>query len=169
MSDKNFQRKEVRNMPRGSLVPRSFFDFPSLRLPSIFDDMDDLLSLPDATTVGTQGGLTVSEDEKNVYVEAAIPGIDPNDVEVTMDRGMLWIRGEAQEEEKDKKKKFYRRAQQAFSYRVAVPGDVDPNAEPQAEYRNGMLMVTFPKSAAAQPKRITIKSGKNGVEGKKTK
>lgn len=159
MSVKNFKRKEVRyNMARG-LVPRSFFDFPSLRIPSIFDDMDDLLTLPETTLAGAQGGLTVSEDDKNVYVEAALPGIDPDDVEITMDRGVLWIRGQTREEEKDKKKKFYRRAQSSFSYRVAVPGDVDPDAEPEANFKNGMLVITFPKSPQAQPKRITIKSG----------
>jgi HSP20 family protein len=145
-------------MPQGSLVPRSFFDFPSLRIPSIFDDVDDLLSFPDVTTTGAQGGLTVSEDDKNVYVEASIPGINPADVEITMDRGVLWIRGEAQEEEKDKRKKFYRRAQRAFSYQVAVPGDVDPNKEPEASCANGLLTLIFPKSPQAQPKRIAIKS-----------
>lgn len=143
-------------MPRGNLVPRSFFDFPSLRAPSILDEVDDLLSFP---TTGAQGGLTVSEDDKNVYVEAAIPGINPDDVEVTMDRGVLWIRGETREEEKDKRKKFYRRAQRSFSYRVAVPGDVDSNKEPEASCANGLLTLTFPKSPQTQPKRIAIKSG----------
>jgi len=146
-------------MPRGSLVPRSFFDFPSLRVPSIFDDADDLLSFPDVGTVGAQGGLTVSEDDKNVYVEAAIPDIDPNDIEVTMDKGVLWVRGQAKEEEKNKRKKFYRQAQRAFSYRVAIPGDVDPNKEPEAVCENGILYLTFEKSESSQPKRISVKSG----------
>jgi HSP20 family protein len=149
-----------------SLIPRSFFDFPSLRMPTIADEVDDFLT--DVTTAaGIQGGLTVSEDDKNVYVEASIPGIDPADVEVTMDRGALWIRAEAKEEEKDKRKKFYRRAQRVFSYRVAVPGDVDPNAEPQAVSQNGLLMLTFPKSPQSQPKKIAIKV--NDGQGKQLK
>ncbi len=89
------------------LISRSFFDFPSFRIPSLWEEMEDFLTLPEATSQEASGGLTVSEDEKNVYVEAALPGIDPDKVEITMDRGMLWVRGEAAEEEKDKKRKFF--------------------------------------------------------------
>lgn len=154
-------------MQRGSLVPRSIFDFPSLRIPSFIDEIDDLLPVRQTETASA---LSVSEDDKNIYIEAAIPGIDPNDVEVTYERGMLWIRGEAQEEEKDKKKKYYRRAARSFSYRIAVPGDVDANAKPEAESKNGMIMITFPKAASATPKKITVKGGKtNGEARGKTK
>jgi HSP20 family protein len=103
-------------------------------------------------------GLSVSEDEKNVYVEAALPGIDPKDVEITLDKGILWIKGEAKEEEKQKK--FYRKSARSFSYRVAVPGDINTKVEPNAVSKNGVMKVTFAKSPAAEPKKIAVKEEK---------
>jgi HSP20 family protein len=153
-------------MPRDSIVPRSFFDFPSLHIPSLLEDMDGFLT---ASSAAAQGGLSVSEDDKKIYVEAAIPGVNPNDVEVTLDRGILWIRGESRKEERDKNKKFYRQAQRAFSYRVAVPGDADPNVEPEAMCRDGIIRLTFVKSPQAQPKRIAIKGSQENGDQKQLK
>src|SRR5258706_8328701 len=98
------------------LVPRDFFRISPFRLPSLvdFDDVDDLLS----TSQLRQTGLSISEDDKNIYVEAAVPGLDPKDIEVTYDRGVLWIKGEVKEEEK-KGRKIYRQAETMVSYRVA--------------------------------------------------
>lgn len=137
------------------LVPRNLFSFPTL--PSIWDE-DDFLSMPSTQNTG----LTVSEDEQNIYVEAAVPGIDPNNINITYQDGYVWIQGETKEEEKDKKKKFYRRASQSFSYRVAVPGDVDPNAEPEATYEHGMIKLAFKKSPQAQPRKIALKVNSGG-------
>lgn len=134
------------------LIPSRFLSFPSFTLPSIWDD-EELLNAP---TSGS--GLSVSEDEKNVYVEAAVPGIDPKNVEITYHDGYLWIKGEQKDEEKDKKKKYYRQASSSFSYRVAVPGEVDSNVEPEATYKHGIMSVKFNKSPKAQPKKIQVKS-----------
>lgn len=147
-----------------NLARRDFWSFPLVRIPSIIDDIEDELMPMGQAPTG--GDLSVSEDEKNVYIEAAIPGIDPEDVEVTYDRGMVWIRGEAREEEEDKKRKFYRRADTSFSYRIAVPGEIDQNAEPKAEYNNGMIMITFQKAASSMPKKITVKKGIGTGEAK---
>lgn len=133
------------------LVARNFWTFPNFRLPSIWDDEDDFLNFPQVPS-----GLSVSEDEKSVYVEAELPGLNPDEVEVTFDKGVLWVKGEAGEE--DKGKKYYRRSQRSFSYRVAVPGDIDLGKDPQAEYKNGVMTVTFAKSPVSQPKKIAVKS-----------
>ncbi len=148
-----------------NLIPRDLWAYPSMRIPSLIDEVDDLLPMGQMETTSA---LSVSEDDKHIHIEAAIPGIDPDDVEVTYDRGMLWIKGEAREEEDDKKRKFYRRAARAFSYRIAVPGDIDPNVKPEAECKNGMIMVTFPKARSTMPKKITVKRSKSNGE-KKTK
>ena len=133
------------------LVPRSFWTFPSLRFPSIWDDDEDFLNFPSVPS-----GLSVSEDANKVYVEAELPGLNASEVEVTFDKGILWIKGEANEE--DKSKKYYKRSQRSFSYRVAVPGDIDLEKEPEAEFKNGVMTVSFFKSPKSQPKKIQIKS-----------
>lgn len=136
-----------------NLVPRGFFDLP--RFPSLLGEDDDFLSSLPLSDTGT--GLSVSEDDKNIYIEAAVPGVDPDKIEVTFDRGALWVRGQQEQEEKDSKKKYYRRAATAFSYRLTVPGNVDEKAEPQVTSKNGMLRVTFAKKAEVQPKRLAVK------------
>lgn len=130
------------------LIPRSLFNFP--RLPSLWDEAEDFWSISSAPS-----GLTVSEDDKNVYVEAQVPGVDADKIEVTYDKGVLWIRGQQEQEEKGKK--FYKKAASSFSYRVAVPGDVDEKEEPQATYKNGIMTVTFKKRPEVQPKKIAVK------------
>ena len=139
-----------------NLIPRDVWGFPS-RMPSLLDDVDDFLSIV-PTDMGN--AISVSEDDKHIHVEAAIPGINPDDVEITYNRGMLWIHGVAREEQRNKKRKFYRRAAQEFSYRIGVPGDVDPNTTPEAECENGMIMVTLSKVASATPKKLRLRGVK---------
>jgi len=134
------------------LVPGSFWRFPAFRMPSVWDDDDDL------QIASTPSGLSISEDEKNVYIDASLPGVDPKDVEITFDKGMLWIKGETKEEEKGKK--YYRKATSSFSYRVAVPGEIDSKKEPEATCNNGVMTVAFAKSPVSQPKKIAVKTGK---------
>jgi HSP20 family protein len=132
------------------LIPRSFWNFPT-RINSMLEDDDWASFLPSS-------GLTISEDEKNVYVEAAVPGIDPKNVEVTFDKGILWIRGNEEQTEEDNKKKFYRKAASTFSYRIAVPGNIDESGEPDAVCKNGVMKITFPKQPEAQPKKLNIRT-----------
>jgi HSP20 family protein len=104
---------------------------------------------------GLSSGLSVSEDDKYVYVEAAVPGVDPEKIEVSYDKGVLWIRG--QQEEQDKKRKFYRKASTSFSYRLVVPGNIDESKDPEATYKNGIMKVTFNKVPEPQPKKIAVR------------
>lgn len=148
-------------MIMASLIPRNFWSVPSQNIPSIFDDVDEMLSF------GQASPISISEDEKNIYLETAMPGVDPDDVEVTYDRGILWVRGLARREEKDKVRKFYRRAASEFSYRIAVPGDVDLQAAPEASCENGIVTITFPKAPSTTPKKIAVKKGEQNGESTK--
>lgn len=131
------------------LIPRNFLE-------NIWDFDDDLLSLFDTrSTSGLSSGLSVSEDDKHVYVEASVPGVDPDKIEVSYDKGVLWVRG--QQEDKEKDRKYYRRASASFSYRMAIPGNVDENQDPEAIYKNGIMKVTFNKVPEPQPKKIAVK------------
>lgn len=134
------------------LIPRKLFSFANWpTLSSLWDD-EDWVGM-----TSTQSGLSIYEDDKNVYVEAAVPGVDPADIEATYQDGYVWIHAKAKEEEKDKNRKFYCQATRSYSYRVAVPGDVDPQIEPKASYKHGIMKVIFAKSEASKPKKITVK------------
>jgi HSP20 family protein len=135
-----------------SLIPRRLLSFPSLSLPDFWDEDEGWPISPSA-----QSGLSLYEDEGKVYVQAAVPGIDPKNVDVTFQDGYVWIRAEDKQEE-DKTKKYYRRATQSFSYRVAVPGDIDTGKEPEATYKHGVMTIAFTKAVKAQPKKIQVKT-----------
>lgn len=132
------------------LIPNRLFSFPSLQVPSLWDDSEWF------NTQGSTTGVSISEDAEKIYVETALPGIDPKDVEMTFHDGYLWIRGEAKEEEENKKRKYYRQASKSFSYRISVPGEVDNATDPKASYKHGVMTVTFMKSPEAQPKKIQV-------------
>ncbi len=133
------------------LIPSNWLRFS--RFPSLWDEEEDW-----GLSTNASSGVTISEDEKHVYVEAAVPGVDPKDIEVTFDKGALWIKGEGKEEEEDKKKKYYRKATSAFSYRIGVPGEINDKEEPEAHCKNGVMKVTFIKSPKSQPRKISVKS-----------
>lgn len=132
------------------MILRNLWKLPSINVPSLMEDIEELLP-----TSNLLNGLSVSDDEKNVYIEAAIPGLDPKDVEVTFDKGILTIRGEKREEEKGKR--YHRQATRSFLYRIA-PGEVDVKVEPEANVKNGVMTVTFVKSETTQPKKIAVKA-----------
>ncbi len=133
------------------LAPRDFFS----RWPSLFDwEESREWLLPKSPEI------TISEDDERVYVEAPVPGIDPDKIEVTFDKGVLSIRGSEEETEEDKKKKYFRKSARSYSYRVTVPGDIDQARDPEITCKDGILTATFAKVAgAAEPKRLSVKRG----------
>lgn len=134
------------------------------RLPSLRRFFNSAFNYPWAeddlwSSEGTHlSGLTISEDKGHVFVEAHLPGLKPEHIEVTFEKGILWIRGEKKEEEEDKHKKYYKKASSAFSYRLQVPGMIDEKKEPEATYKDGVMKVSFPKTQESQSKKIKIKS-----------
>jgi HSP20 family protein len=136
---------------------RSLWSFPRIRHPfSFLEDVSDDWDLAEFTS---PSGLSVSEDEQHIYVEAALPGIQPEEVDMVFDKGVLWIKAEKKEQSEDKKKKFYRKAVSSFSYRIAVPGDIEESKVPEAVCKNGILKVTFYKTKGGPTKKIPVKEG----------
>lgn len=134
----------------GDIVPTNLWRLP-LIASELWEDISDLSPLN-----GTLNGLSISEDSKNVYVEAALPGVDPKNIDVSFEKGVLWIKGDTKEEESGKK--YYRKASSSFSYRITVPGEVDFQTEPVATCKNGRMTVAFEKSKKVQPKKIVVKT-----------
>lgn len=129
---------------------------PRLRFPfSFLENVEDDWDLQEFSS---PSGLSVSEDDENVYIEAAMPGIRNDEIELIFDKNVLWIKGEKREEVEDKKRKFYRKAMRNFSYRISVPGDIDETKEPEAICKNGVLKVSFKKAKkGSTSKKILIK------------
>ncbi|NTU46886.1 Hsp20/alpha crystallin family protein [Candidatus Roizmanbacteria bacterium] len=106
-------------------------------------------------------GLNVYEEEGNVIVEASVPGISENDLEITYEDGVLHIQGKSEEKEEEKKKnRVVHRMQRvsSFDYQTYLPRPVDEK-NIEATIRNGVLTVTAPIAQEAKPKKIAVKTG----------
>jgi len=105
--------------------------------------------------------LNVNEDEHNVYVEALAPGLDPDSLSIHVVQGQLNISGEKPALDGNVPREAYHRNERAagrFVRSITLPVDVD-QGKTKAEYKNGLLLVTLPKSEAAKPKQIAVKVG----------
>ena len=101
--------------------------------------------------------VNLSEDEGNLYVEALAPGVDPQALEVSVLQGTLTIKGEKPGLAQVTADAYHRneRAAGRFTRTIELPAQVDAG-KVQADYRNGLLLVTIAKSEAAKPKQIQV-------------
>lgn len=101
--------------------------------------------------------VDIKEDDKRFVILADIPGIDPADIEVSMDKGVLTIKGERKQESEEQGPRFTRQERHygAFFRRFALPDSADAEGI-TAHGKHGVLEVVIPKRAATAPRRITI-------------
>lgn len=100
-----------------------------------------------------------AETETGFEISVDLPGATPNDVQVEFKDGHLWITGERSTETEEKGKTYHRIERRTGSFRrvIAIGNEVDAE-NVTAAYKDGVLKVIVPKAAAAQPKRIEIKT-----------
>jgi len=103
--------------------------------------------------------VDIKEDKEAFTIEADIPGVDPKDIDVSMENGVLTIRGERnlEKREEDKSYKRVERLYGTFYRRFSLPETADPE-KISASGKNGVLQVRIPKREVAQPRRIAVKS-----------
>ena len=101
--------------------------------------------------------VDVKEEEKRFVILADIPGVDPKDIEVSMDKGILTIRGERRSENKDQNGKLTRieRTYGAFYRRFALPDSADAEGI-SATGKHGVLEIAIPKKPETTPRRIDV-------------
>jgi HSP20 family protein len=103
--------------------------------------------------------VNLLEDKDHVYVEALTPGVDPQSMNVTALQNRLTISGEKSKVAEDIKPEAFHRNERAsgkFVRTIDLPVEID-EARIQAEYKNGLLVVTLPKAEKAKPKQINVK------------
>lgn len=116
------------------------------------------------TSTDYEGGfpVEVSETDDALEVKASLPGVRPEEVEVTVANDVLTIKAEHRETTEDKKRDFHRREIRygAFHRSLSLPVTVDAD-KAQARYENGLLVLTLPKVEAIKPKQIKVASPSN--------
>jgi len=161
-------------MARGTLIPWVRSRNPALHLESaspltafheqmnrLFDEFSRGLDVPSLGLSSDFGfpHVELSETDKDVKVEAELPGLSEGDIELTLRDGALVIRGEKKGAMEDKSRRVSERFYGRFERAIPLPGEVRED-QVNATFRNGVLTVTLPKSAEAaqKSKRIPIKT-----------
>jgi HSP20 family protein len=107
--------------------------------------------------------LDVCETENEFVVKAALPGVKPDDVQVTIHGDTLTIRGQSKAEEEKKGETWHLRERRFGTFQRAMslstPVDAD---KAQAQFEHGVLTLRIPKSEAAKPKQIKIGGASTG-------
>ncbi|MCB1786145.1 MAG: Hsp20/alpha crystallin family protein [Chromatiaceae bacterium] len=103
--------------------------------------------------------VDIKEEQDSFLIVADIPGVDPKDIEVHMENGMLTIKGE-KESEKKEEKEGYKRVERTFGSfyrRFSLPDTADPE-KITAKSNNGVLEVRIGKHEKVQPRKIAVNS-----------
>ena len=114
----------------------------------------------DASNVVTSNwrpAVDIKEEDNRFVILADIPGVDPKDIEITMENGVLTIRGERREDHEEDKEGFRRveRVRGSFYRRFTLPDTAD-HERIEAKGKDGVLEVVIPKHAKVQPRRISV-------------
>jgi HSP20 family protein len=104
--------------------------------------------------------LDIYENDDNLVVETSLPGISPDEVDISVAGNSLTIKGETKRgEEKEENGKYHYRERRYGSFQRTVSLPVEVNAdEAAATFENGLLKLSLPKVEEAKPKRITVKA-----------
>jgi HSP20 family protein len=102
--------------------------------------------------------LDVTETNTDLLVKAELPGMDPKDINISLNEGALTIRGEKKQEREEKEEGYHliERSYGSFVRSVRLPKDVQSD-KISASFKNGVLKVVLPKTEEAKKKEIKIK------------
>ncbi len=129
---------------------KEFNRFFNEHLPAVFSEQEP-------TTRTWAPPVDIYETDNLLVLKADLPGIDPKDVDIRVENGILYLKGERKFEKEEKKQNYHRveRAYGAFTRSFALPNSIDAD-HVTAEYKGGQLFLTMPKREEAKPKAIKI-------------
>lgn len=130
-------------------------------------DLDEIAGRRFGATIPADGNLVadwapavdILEEKDRFVLRADVPGVNPDDIEVSMEKGVLTVAGERREEKKEAFEGLRRieRVTGRFRRRFTLPEVADAD-NISAKTFNGILEVTIPKQAEVQPRRIAVQA-----------
>ncbi len=140
---------------------------PMSEMVTLRDAMDRLFNeaftrpwgLTDGGRFSGMPAVDMYQTDDDVVVKAVVPGMKPEDVQISVTGDLLTIKGEMKEETDNKEKAYHIREQRwgSFERSVTLPTAVKSD-KAQAEFENGVLTITLPKAEDVKPKTITVKA-----------
>ena len=103
--------------------------------------------------------IDISETKEAFTVKAEVPGIEPKEIQLTLENGVLILRGEKRQDMEQKDERFYRaeRSYGSFVRSLRLPANVDAT-KVNATFKHGLLTVVLPKAAEARGQAIPIQA-----------
>lgn len=125
-------------------------------------DLDRLLTPaaePQSAVVDWVPPVDIREEDSQFVIHVDLPGVDPQQIDVTLEKGELTIRGRRDLAAREEKQGFRRveRVSGEFYRRFSLPDTADSQAV-KARYLNGVLEVSIPKQAQVLPRRVTVEA-----------
>jgi HSP20 family protein len=141
----------IRRDPNRGLTSWSPFDNfveDFFRGPSAWEDLGQV----------RHAAADVYETDTEVVVKMAVPGINPDDINIQISGDTVTVSGETREEKEDKEKNYYQKQLRygRFSQSVVLPTSVQAD-KADASFKNGMLTLILPKSEELRPKQIKVR------------
>jgi HSP20 family protein len=137
---------------------------PVREMMTLREAMDRLLDDAFTRPISLSGGsvlpaIDLYQDDDEVVVKAALPGLKADDVQISITADVLTLRGEFKQQTEQKKTTYHIREQRfgAFERTVMLPMDVQSD-KAKADFENGVLTVTLPKAETVKPRTISIKA-----------
>ncbi|NJO17628.1 MAG: Hsp20/alpha crystallin family protein [Thioploca sp.] len=134
-------------------------------LNQFYKDLEKVYAQPsnstdEDTTVATSAwapAVDIKEDEQRFVIHADIPGVDPQEIEITMEGGVLTIKGERQAESQEERRNYKRieRTRGTFYRRFSLPDTADAE-KITATGKQGVLEIIIPKHLIVQPRKINV-------------
>jgi len=152
-------RREIR--PTAELAP-----YRALAPLSILEEVDRLIGeamselMRPARVTGYVAPADLYETDDALVLEMWVPGVNPDDIEITLEGNTLTIRGEVKPEADEKVRRYYLREipHGSFVRSFTLPVEVDAD-KAKAEFKHGVLKLTLPKVEAARARRIKVEVG----------
>jgi HSP20 family protein len=103
--------------------------------------------------------MDISETKDSLVAKVEVPGMDPKDIQISLQENLLTIKGEKRQEKEEKDEHYHRveRAYGVFTRSVRLPVAVDAS-KVTASFKNGLLTVTLPKTPSAKGTTIPVKA-----------
>ncbi|MHC4661353.1 MAG: Hsp20/alpha crystallin family protein [Planctomycetota bacterium] len=129
------------------------------RFPSLFDNFFENFGLEPSREAGWSPRLDISETETEFVVKADVPGVDPKELDISLEDDILTVSGEKKEEHEEKEENYHRieRSYGSFSRSIKLPSNVD-SSKIEAGSKDGVLKLVIPKVEEEKKKfKIDVK------------
>jgi HSP20 family protein len=122
----------------------------------MFDEDEDFMNFP-ALRQTNLPSLDIYQDKDNVYAKVALPGVDPQKVDITVENNILTVTGSSEKKSEIDEKNYYRKEIRFGSFHRSVQLPTHVNGDKaKAEFENGILKIQIPKKEQVKSKKIAI-------------